>query len=171
MVKGQAEILGIALIVVLLILGFLFVLRFSSSGDTAVLKERLVRMKIANNVLSTLLKTSDINCNPTKKTKIEELFVDCSENHEQRGSLVCQGKLSCDYVAPLVKTILERTIRAWNFGYEFTIKQEDKLLFSPVTSAPQKKEGKCPLTRESDTVTYPLPTTNGIIEVTLKVCI
>lgn len=169
--KGQMEILGIAIIIVLVILGFLFMLRFATPGEAANLKERLGRAQIANNVLSAMLKTGDTTCDPLKKPKIEELLIDCAENKENGGSVVCLGQLSCIYVRNVIDNkILTKSVGKWKLGYEFSVKQSGLPLFQPIKITPAGIIGPCPATAELDAQTYLLPTTTGMIEVTLKVC-
>src|SRR3989338_525923 len=149
--KGQMEILGIAVIIVLVILGFLFMLRFATPGEAANLKERLGRAQIANNVLSAMLKTGDKVCDPLKKPKIEELLIDCAENKGNGGSVVCQGKLSCAYVREKIEqNILAKSIGKWKLGYEFSVKQSGAPLFNPILMTLAGTPGKCPATAELD---------------------
>ncbi|MBI4441329.1 hypothetical protein HY639_04115 [Candidatus Woesearchaeota archaeon] len=174
MARGQAEILGIAIIIVLVILGFLFLLRFATPGESAKLKERLNRAQIANNVLSAMLKTSDIICDPFKKPKLEELLIDCAENQIQGGSVVCQGKLSCQYITDVLKNhILKESVGKWKLGYELMAKQAGTILPNfPMKQPPVgvTTASGCPATAEVDSQTYLLPTTTGMLEVTLKIC-
>ncbi len=174
MAKAQAEILGIAVVVVLVVLGFLFLLRFATPGEAAVLKERLGRAQLANNMLSAMLKTSDIACDPFKKPKIEELLIDCAENKKDDqflGSVVCAGStLSCHYVKEVIRDkIFQKTLEQWKLGYEFSARSGKELFALKKSPTGRINEG-CPATMESDSQTYLLPTTLGMLEVTLKIC-
>lgn len=178
MAKGQAEILGIAIVVVLVVLGFLFLLRFATPGEAAVLKQRLGRAQLANNMLSAMLKTSDIACDPFKKPKIEELLIDCAENKRDDqflGSVPCgipptSPTLSCQYVKEVIRDkIFQKTLEQWKLGYEFSARSGKELFVLKKSPTGRINEG-CPVTMESDSQTYLLPTTLGMLEVTLKIC-
>lgn len=175
MAKGQTEILGIAIVVVLVIMGLLFLLRFSTPGDSDILKQRLGRAQIANNVISAMLATSDTVCDAVKKPRLQDLLIDCAEN-QPSGSVVCKQQstkptLSCQYVKGVIaEEILAKTVEKWKYGYEFSVKREDKLIIPELKKTSAGQDGKCPAIAELDSQEYPLPTTTDIIKVKLKIC-
>lgn len=178
MAKGQTEILGIAIVIVLLLMGLIFLLRFSTPEEDSILKERLRRAQVANNVLNAMLRTSDTNCDPIKKPRIEELLIDCGENPGlgPGGSVVCKGingnKQSCQYVKELIeKEILKKTVEQWKLGYELTALIGGNVIGGlDLHKTSDGKPGKCPATSEVDSQTYLLPLTTTLLKLTLRIC-
>ncbi len=155
MKKGQTEIIGLAIVVILLIIGMTFVIRFMVSKDPIDYKKQFTQAEIASNMINTFLKLTSKDCNSLSMT---ELFQDCGHSK----SIICQnGKSSCDYVEETAESIFVETFDVWNINYEFkAFHNEEKPLFTLGEPCPADKKSK----------TFPIPTSSGALFIKLDVC-
>ncbi|MFC1774920.1 hypothetical protein ACFLZN_01240 [Nanoarchaeota archaeon] len=112
--KGQVEIMGLLLIILLFSIGVLFALSWilDSGGDNEVQREKDEMM--ARNTLTTLRKiTTDCFDN-----NIESLLQDCTQTG---GTLRCSGRSSCQYSEFAIKEILELAFENIKRDYVFWI--------------------------------------------------
>jgi hypothetical protein len=170
MAKGQAEILGIALVIVLVILGLLIVVMFMLGEEESDLEATVLRTEIGTNLVHSILKTHDTNC---KDLRIEELLIDCADyanpastgtgiDKDTSGSVNCAEELSCKYAESILRTIFRDTLDKWQRPYEFSV-QSDRLTYMTITS--KGCQGK-----DVDTAYYPIPTATTIITAELRLC-
>ena len=155
MKKAQTEIIGLAIVVVLLIIGMTFVIRFMLSKEPVDYKKQFTQAEIASNMINTFLKSNSKDCNQLTMT---ELLQDCS----QTKSIFCEnGKVSCNYVKETAALIFDQTLEQWSVEYEFkAFLQENKPIFTLGNVCPGSKKSK----------TFPLPTSSGTLFVKLDVC-
>ena len=153
--KSQTEIIGLAIIVVLMIIGMTFVVRFMLSKEPVDFKKQFTRAEIASNTLNTFLKSAGRDCNGLTMT---ELLQDCG--HSQ--SILCQnGEVSCDYAKEAATEILNNTLDLWNIDYELkAFQQEEAPIFTLGNPCPASKKSK----------TFPIPTSSGTMFVKLDLC-
>ena len=172
--KGQMEVIGLVVIVILISLGLLFMAQFALKSDPK--KKVFVRKGLAYSTMSAMMKL-DINCTDyndnyrVKPLKLQgDLLQDCTENFGYYDSKYqCNGQHSCDYVNETITYLLNETLGRWNKHYEFKssllsgIKPEIILQI-------KDGEGKgCPLERDTSGL-FPLNTGVGLIENVLYLC-
>ncbi len=125
--KSQVEIIGIAVVIILLIIGLLFFIAFFRMTDFQVDQSDLDDQQMVNYVLNAMLSSnSDNECN---KETIETLFKDCLDNHDIKGSIVCNnGKSSCDYLDEIIQpTFIEPVLGSLKKDYVLTIEGIDHI--------------------------------------------
>ena len=153
--KSQTEIIGLAIVVVLLIIGMTFVIRFMLAKEPVDYKKQFTQAEIASNMLNTFLKSTSKDCNGLTMT---ELLQDCGHSK----SIFCQnGKVSCDYAEETAQEVFNKTLDAWNLDYEFkAFQQEESPIFTLGSPCHASKKSK----------TFPIPTGSGTLFVKLDVC-
>jgi hypothetical protein len=72
--KSQTEIMGLAIIIILIIVGATFVIRFIISKEPADYKKDFTHAELAINMINTFLETTSESC---KKLSMTELLQDC----------------------------------------------------------------------------------------------
>ena len=161
MKKAQTEIIGLAIIVILLILGLTFVVKFIINKEPTEFRKEFTQSELATNMLNTFLETTSEDCSGFSMT---ELLQDCG----QSGSIFCgpiKNKKSCDYVEQEAGIIFGSTLGEWNVGYEFKVFKkvgDDEVpLFNSLGP-------KCPGDKKSKT--FPIPTTSGTLFAKLDIC-
>ena len=110
--KSQAEIVGLVIIVLLITIGFLFVVKFVIMKEEPDTKKSFVHSELASNTLNVLLKTTT-DC---EGSDVTELFQDCASMHPR---IECDGVSSCIRVNETIELILSETLEKWNKQYEF----------------------------------------------------
>lgn len=153
--KSQTEIIGLAIVIILIVLGMTFVIRFMIAKEPVDYKKQFTQAEIASNTLNTFLKSASSDCNELTMT---ELLQDCV----QSASIFCGNeKVSCEYVNETASYIFENTLETWNLNYEFkTFQQEDNPIFTLGSTCLEDKKSK----------TFPVPTSSGTLFVKLDVC-
>lgn len=153
--KAQTEIIGLAIIVILLVLGMAFVVRFMLDKEPAGYKRQFTQAEISSNMLNSFLKAKSKDCNGLAMT---ELLQNCAESR----SITCEnGMDSCAYVEDAASYIFSQTLEQWNFGYELMAFQEGSPpIFAIGEACPSDKKSK----------TFPIPTSSGTVSMKLDVC-
>ena len=171
--KSQMEMMGLAVIVILISIGMLFAIRFVILKQPSQYKQDYTQTELASNILSTLLKTTVSDCSDLSFT---ELYQDCfkdpvSPEVECNLGLNCitvDGECknnpdSCSYINNITRVILDETLGNWHIGYEFSAKTST----SPYTIS----IGKCPPVKKHKV--YPIPVDSSgqnTLFVTLDIC-
>jgi len=114
--KAQMEVFGLAIVVILIFIGIVFVIKFYKPASTEDIKSKYVDEVIAQNML-----TSIFSLNTTCSLDMAELAKDCYLD----GSYLCGSKRSCEYVNDTISNILENTLEEWKKPYEFYISGTD----------------------------------------------
>ena len=153
--KSQTEIMGLAVIVILLIIGMTFVIRFMLNQEPIDYKKQFTQAEIASNMINTFLKSTSRDCNDLS---MSELLQDCGQSI----SILCEnGQDSCEYVNGTAEFIFGKTLESWNIDYEFKVFFiEESPLFTLGSPCPASKKSK----------TFPIPTSSGTLSVKLDVC-
>ncbi len=111
--KAQMEILGLAIVVVLVLLATIFVVKFMLFKKPADYRTDFVSSELASNILNAFLKMAAKDCSQLTMTS---LLQDCA----QGTGLVCEnGEDSCKYVENTAKAIFGQTLDKWNLKYHF----------------------------------------------------
>ena len=106
------EILGLAIVVVLILVAATFVVRFLLLKQPADYRKGFVSKQLSSNTISALLKTTT-ECSNLDMT---ELLRDCAQSR----SITCDnGKDSCGFAEGTAKYIFSKTLDTWGRSYEF----------------------------------------------------
>lgn len=118
--KGQIEMMGLMIIVVILSLALLFVVKVVFTQEKTDTTQSYETSKLVESFVNTLFQTSS-GC--TDDTTIQDLLIDCAKNPFSGGSISCSdGQNSCPYANATIATILSQTLDQWGYadtGYEF----------------------------------------------------
>ncbi len=147
--RGQMEIMGLVVIVILISLGMLFMVKFAIDDDPA--KKIFTRKGLAYSTVSAVMKNTieDSTCFApgitTRPIAIgSELFDDCSlyiankpDDAAESGAgfslYQCQGEHSCRFLRDHITLNLQNTLGTWNKKYTF-----ESSLYSPNNPNQQK---------------------------------
>ena len=158
MKKGQMEIMGLVIVLILLTLGVLFVIRFVVLEDDDSIRQQHAESQMAANLLNSMLQTSATDCN---NQQIKSLFRDCAMGN----TIECDdGNKSCKFLNKTVEDILNRTLGEWNRDYYFNA-SGGKL------GDPGRKldfGAECPSSYDSKF--YPIQAGTDTVKVLLQIC-
>lgn len=109
------EILGLAIVVVIVLVAMIFVLRFLIIEKQPEYRKPFLSSEMASNMLNSFLKTAAMQCSQLTMT---ELLVDCAQSK----TITCSdGRYSCDYAKATAKTIFDKTLVEWRVKYGFSV--------------------------------------------------
>lgn len=153
--KGQMEILGLAIVVVLILVATTFVVRFLVLRAPSDYRPGFITAEIASNMINTFLKTSSSDCS---QLTITELLQDCAQSR----AIICDNGLdSCTFVEATAKHIFNRTLDKWHYKYEF-------LAYTDINK-PFVKVGKsCKAEKRSKL--FPIPISYATMYTKLDIC-
>ncbi len=152
--KGQQEIMGLAIALVLMIIGILVISKLNSFG-TASYKKGYEQSELASGMLNTLLAATSRGCNGLSMMQILQ---DCAGNPNNQG--LCNPENSCAYFEQQAKEIFKNTLESWQVNYEFSAFYDEE---SPII-----KLGKQCVSKKSEL--FPVPTESGALFVKLDIC-
>ena len=153
--KAQMEILGLAIVVVLILVATTFVVRFLVLRAPTDYRKGFISSELASNTLNTFLKTSSKDCSQLTMT---ELLQDCAQG---RGILCDNGQDSCKFVETTASRIFASTFDKWNMKYEFSA-------YIDKSSSLIKLGSSCKAEKRSKL--FPIPTSTGTMFVKLDIC-
>lgn len=142
--KGQAELLGLVMIVILLIFALLFFVKIKQDDQTSVTLRSSFR---ANNLLNAIM---NVNLNDLANQELKQLLKNCADRPSN----------DCPIVEPYLEDIFEKTLLP-NEKYEFDIKRYDN---GPIVLHVNKR-GDC----EEGVAASPVFLPNGYV-FQLKLC-
>lgn len=124
--KGQTEIFGLVIIVILLALGLLFAVFILTKQEATISTKESIQ---ARTYLSTLLGTTVMECN---KQSVRELLENCMDATFTSGKYIGAGNCldgtnSCTKSKNIMALTLAETFGKWGYTYEFTIPDNDVL--------------------------------------------
>ena len=163
MKKAQTEILGLAVVVVLIIIATVLVAKFGFRKTTDI-RTDFVNSEEASNILNTFLKTSASQCSQLTMT---ELLQDCTQSN----GLVCSnGQDSCSFVQSTATKILSGTLDAEKKKYEFIVCSNFNVKeIKCYDSTPMVKVGnEC--AGQKKLKIFPIPINSGTIYTKLEIC-
>jgi hypothetical protein len=110
--KGQIEMFGLAVIVILISLGFFIFVSFKSQQKPDNPQKEFTNDKMANDFVLSILDVSVKDC---EEYSVKDLIIDCSRDHRLR----CNGQNSCIAVNESVNIMLNQTFmtRAMKFRF------------------------------------------------------
>ena len=154
MKKSQMEMLGLAIVVVILLVGAIFIVRFGIKKP-ANYRPDFIRSETASNILNTFLNTNAGDCSQLTMT---ELLQDCAQSK----GIICQNSQdSCSYAESTANGIFEKTLKIWKMQYKF-------LAYADVNSPLIDLGNKC--LGQKDSKTFPIPINPGTMYVKLDIC-
>jgi len=156
--KSQAEIIGLVIIVLLIVMGLLFVVKFVVLKEPSDIKEEFVHSELASNMINVLLKTTT-DC---RGSSVTELFQDCA-GFERIDCDDDNVPDSCDKVKETTEMIFNNSLEKWNKPYEFKAFVGSKTIV-------EKSYGKCSKDIDRESKTYPIPTDRGTLFIKLDIC-
>lgn len=156
--KSQTEILGLAIIVVIVTIGLLFVVKFLVTQPPQETRESYIRSELASNILGSIM-DSDTNCGEYKYS-IPYLIKDCAEYNP--GRISCSGELSCQHVNSHINFILSNFMNTLggNKNYKFLAEADGEILF-------EISEGNCTVWESAN---QPLPIYGKTLDVKFYMC-
>ncbi|MFT4304316.1 MAG: hypothetical protein ACMXYG_07150 [Candidatus Woesearchaeota archaeon] len=182
--KAQGEIVGITIVMVLIMLGIIFVIRFVVLPDRYDIKQAYDMTQTASNFMDSAMKTTT-NCN---KLTVTELIQDCAENYGTSflyncppDPLVCAtGCDSCNYLNNTLQVILDSSLNLMpQVNYDFFICQWSAASGRCLNSEPSHMISYFP-TNQCDNATrwqrgfearrLVIPTNNGNRVVQMYIC-
>lgn len=160
------EIMGLMIVVILLIVGVLFAIKFVVLKKPTEIRQTFSRTQMASNMGLALMASSTEDC---RGTAIKDLMIDCAEWPEDGGTITCDdGRKSCDYVNSTIYGILNSTMTEWNVKYyvyadtkKNTNLEDNMLYFS-------NRGCKVGLPGESES--FFLPTSRGLLTMKIFIC-
>jgi hypothetical protein len=115
--KGQSEIMGLIVIVVILTVAMLVYVSYSASqpqSSKGSLYKEYAYNELATSYVDVLLDVSIPNCGTTS---FEDLLVNCGT----KNTVVCGSISSCDYVTKIVHELSAQTLELWDIPYSLQI--------------------------------------------------
>lgn len=173
--KAQMEIMGLAIIVILLALIMFFVIKFVVLKEPSETKKTFQYSEYASNIVSALLET-DVTC-LGQKVSMSELFRNCAQFEtydciDDISEPLFAGPDSCEKLNRTIATILGGTLDSWNTNYRFEsyVVGDSGVTISNFTgnfqgANPQGCDGM-----SSQAELYPLPLNPGTVLILLNVC-
>jgi len=153
--KSQTEIMGLAIVVILIILGLLFVVRFVMVKKPAEFKAEFTQSQLASNMLNTFLKSNTKDC---AGMSITELLQDCGQGQ----SVYCDnGQISCAYVKDAAADIFNKTLESWNLKYQFLVYFQNE---NPIIELGKECVGN------KKSKIFPIPTAAKTLYTRLDIC-
>ena len=153
--KSQMEILGLAIVVVLVLVATIFVVRFLVIKGPTDYRKSFVTSELATNMLSTFLRTSAKDCSQLTMT---ELMQDCSQSK----SITCDnGEDSCKFIDSTARKVFSATFDKWSMQYEF-------LAYTDISSPLIKIGKQCQASKRSKV--FPIPINTATMYAQIDIC-
>lgn len=155
MSKAQIEIMGLAILTLIIVATILFASRIMLNKEEIDYKKEF-KEQLSSNIVEVFLRTTS-NCG---KLTMAELLQDCSNNNLS-SRINCGILDSCSYVEKEAKEIFSNTLEEWNVNYEFkAFFDENKPLLYLGDKCYANKKAKF----------FPIPTEKGILIVGMSIC-
>lgn len=152
--KSQMEIMGLAVVVVLIVLGLLFAVKFILFKPEESVRKDYTNTQLSANILNTILNTNT----PCNGISIEDLLKDASKSSP---NIICSAMSSEVYLENEINKLLVNTLTmGLNKEYYFRASVPGKV----VVQLGQEFSNK-----ERDRKTQFLPTDAGIMEIIIDI--
>lgn len=112
--RGQMEIMGLAIIVILISIGLLFAVQWMLKAPSTAQVQRAKESVLAANFMNAMLGTTT-DCN---QRTVRNLLEDCAVT---QGATRCGEATSCEYVQGVMQQLFDKTFNAWKYQYYFSI--------------------------------------------------
>lgn len=156
--KAQLEVLGLVIVIILIVLGILFAIRFVITKPVSETKQEYTRSQLTSNFGIALLQSSTANC---RGIDITELLTDCAEFQ----AITCDdGRRSCEYANETIIYILNQSLDTWNVKYHLKIFTEPR--FPMINLSSRGCRDNLPGNSED----FFLPTDVGLLTIRVFIC-
>lgn len=153
--RAQMELMGLAIVVMLLALAFIFVVKFVILKDPADQTSAYRESELAASFISTMLATNARDCTqPTYST----LIADCASGYSDGGRIECNQQRSCAYMSDRLDDVFTATFDTWRVPYFFTVFTN---LDDPENTQLVDLSKGSPCTGDRRFKTQPLPLSSG----------
>ncbi|MBN2112247.1 hypothetical protein JW707_04060 [Candidatus Woesearchaeota archaeon] len=152
--KAQMEIMGLAIIFILVIFGVLFGVRFVITKPDSDIRKGFQESTLAANML-TAIRGTTTDCNDAS---VEQLLQDCASEK----AIICEGTTSCKKAEKVIGQIFKETMEVWERSYNFSIQG--------TYDVSQISFGQGDCSGEKEVKTHPVPTRAGTIVLRLEIC-
>ncbi len=155
--KGQMEIIGLAIVIVIILIGIVIAVRFLDFKKSDSTRAGFVSAELASNTINTFLETTAIECS---KAKMSELIQDCAQGTER---ICSDGKGACEFVRSAADEIFTKTFKKWKTKYKFLVYVNPDLPFINL-------ESECNEQQEKVSETFFVPVIAATVSVKLDIC-
>lgn len=155
--KAQMEIIGLAIVVIIILIGMVIAVRFLAFKKPESTRAGFVSAELASNTINTFLETTAIECS---KTNMGELIQDCAQGTER---ICANGQGACDFVRSAADDIFTKTFQKWKTKYKFLVYVDKELPFVDL-------ESECTDQQEKVSETFFVPVTAATVSVKLDIC-
>jgi len=168
--KAQMEIIGLAVIVIMLSFGLIFALKVMMKPPSKI-QESFAQKQLSQNTIDAMIKSST-NC---RGLDLQELIIDCA-NSAQGGRIECSGIRSCNFVKMSMEQILDRTLDEWAVPYRLRAYIGNEVLIGEPGNEIYFENLECGQgieDRKVDVVSpgiQPLPIQSGTLTIMLEIC-
>jgi len=111
--KGQSELIGLVVVVMIISFGIILFLVFSANSEQNSLKKQYLDEQIVINFNDAILSTTS----GYRNQEIAFLLDHCATY----GSALRDGKTGCAIAQEIIEVILERTVTQWGILYEYRV--------------------------------------------------
>ena len=167
--KSQMEIMGLAIVVIIIVIGFSFMIRFLANKKPTEYKEDFSKSELVSNIINTILKTTATTTGNCKGMSFSDLLARCSEI----SSIECDSTLTdvCEFTKTNMETILQNTIGENKLKLDYYLVVSENLEGTTEINGNDFNmgTGQCPGSKKSNS--YPVPTsTADNVYVILDIC-
>ncbi|MCF7861067.1 hypothetical protein K9M79_02390 [Candidatus Woesearchaeota archaeon] len=162
--KSQMEVLGLAFVVILIMLGLFFIVILDANKEVSTQRTDFMFKQRASNMINSIIHSSTKDCN---NNKIEDLMRDCANG----GTVICDnGENSCEYVNSTLEYIFNQTLDIWvPTGYAFNVSSESGM--HTYIMKPDRVTGRsCSRNYTGENSLFPIPLDPGYLYVNIYLC-
>ncbi|MDO8480571.1 MAG: hypothetical protein Q7S65_02010 [Nanoarchaeota archaeon] len=160
--------MGLAIVVILLSLAFLFVVRFVILKEPSDTRQSFQESELAANFLNTMLETNAPECSGAT---MSALFQDCAMYYSLQGRITCDVPLgrmqSCEFLQATQRDLFAKTFDVWKVNYFFEVYRDPQ---SPATSQLSLLTQGQECTGNRRLKVQPLPVAGSTIYLSLHIC-
>ncbi|MBI2133203.1 hypothetical protein HYU11_00825 [Candidatus Woesearchaeota archaeon] len=168
MSRAQTEMIGLAIIVLIMIIGMVFAMKFlikepkilSDAGD------KQVATAFLNTLLSDKLEVNECKVG----VELKELIQDCSTPPELPNRCADNTITYCQKAETVIKGILEGSLKPRKKEYEFYLCSKDLKNCAPGKAVIEDVSNQRMCRQDKTQVIYPLPTEYGTVFTVLNIC-
>lgn len=174
MKRGQMEMIGLVIIVILITLGMLFMVIFALKEDPQ--KKIFTRKGLAYSTVSAAMKMN-IECNDENGKSYPQLGKDvldqCAQDNGDSYCVKynCDGKKCCQVFNETMNKMLNATLGGWGKRFEFKAQLVQGKGLTPVMLSEIKSNGGCQGKERDSSGLFPIQAGDaGLVESVLYIC-
>ena len=139
--RSQMELLGFAVVIILIAVGMIFIISFSIMSPNVDSRTTYLHKQVATNLNDALLETTT-TC---RQESVRELLLSCVETNQMicppiDSSITIDNTNACDYLSQFIQNRLNDTLDVWGYDYSYTIRYDtttsQNFVIPPITNAP-----------------------------------